>query len=117
MATFMVYELRSNFVASMKPVFAKSVRNGYENPTKIWSQVQNHRKLTEYNTSNVAPAESYKMSERNVFLLQPTNLKTYLKDRLSQVSVQWSYCLFWMMHTTLRLTQRYKSPIRVNKTP
>ena len=31
----------------------------------------------------------------------PTNLQIYLNDRLSQVSVQWGYCLFWMMHTTL----------------
>ena len=46
----------------------------------------------------------------------PTNLGTYLKDRLSQVSVQWGYCLFWMMHTTLSITQLYKSRIRANKT-
>ena len=47
----------------------------------------------------------------------PTNLQSYLKDRLSQVSVQWGYCLFWMMHTTLSITQLYESPIRANKTP
>ena len=47
----------------------------------------------------------------------PTNLQIYLKDRLSQVSVQWGYCLVWMMHTTLSITQLYKSPIRANRTP
>ena len=45
----------------------------------------------------------------------PTNLQTYLKDRLSQVNVRWSYCLFWMMHTTLLITQLCKSSIRTNK--
>ena len=47
----------------------------------------------------------------------PTNLQTYLKDRLSQVSVQWGYCLFWMMRATLPIIQLYESPIRANKTP
>ena len=47
----------------------------------------------------------------------PTNLQTYLKDRILQVSVQWSYRLFWKMHTALSITQMYKSPIRSNKTP
>ena len=27
--------------------------------------------MEQYNISNVAPTESYKMSERNIFLLQP----------------------------------------------
>ena len=52
--------------------------------------------MQHYNRSNVAPTESYKMSEHNIFLLQPfkhQNLQIYLKDRLSQVSVQWGYCL------------------------
>ena len=47
----------------------------------------------------------------------PTNLQIYLKDRLSQVSIQWGYCMLWMMHTTLSITQLYKSPIRANETP
>ena len=46
----------------------------------------------------------------------PTNLQIYLKDRLSQVSVQWIYCLFWMMRRTLSIIQLYKPPIRANKT-
>ena len=48
--------------------------------------------------------------------ISPTTIRapTHL---LSQVSVQGSYCLFWMMHTTLSITLLYKSPIRANKTP
>ena len=35
----LVYELRSNFIASMKPAFAYSLRNDSENPTTMWSHV------------------------------------------------------------------------------
>ena len=42
------------------------------------------------------------MSERNIFLLQPfdhkQNFQTYLKDGLSQVSIQLGYCLFWILN-------------------
>ena len=34
------------------------------------------------------------MEHSNISNVAPTNLQTYLKDRLSQVSVQWGYCLF-----------------------
>ena len=87
--------------------------------TENWQNTTVFGHMEHYNRSNVAPVESYKMSEHNIFLLQPFEhqhiCKVYLKDRLSQVSVQEGYCLFWM-HTTLSITQLYKSPIRANKT-
>ena len=74
--------------------------------------------MEHYNRSNVAPTESYKITHISPTTIRaPTNQQTYLKDRLSQGSVQWSYCLFWMMHTTLSITQLYKLPIHANKTP
>ena len=47
-AYFLGYTVMSNFVASMKPVFAWSVRNDKEYPTTMWLHVYNHRKMTEY---------------------------------------------------------------------
>ena len=57
MANFVVYELSSTSLASMKP----------EN----WLSVAVFGHMEHYNRSNVAPTESYKMSEHNIFLLQP----------------------------------------------
>ena len=39
LVSFVIYELRSSYIASMKPVFAQSVRNEYEYPTIVWSYV------------------------------------------------------------------------------
>ena len=66
--------------------------------TENWLNIAVFGHMEHYNRSNVAPTESYKMSEHNIFLLPttiqaPKNLQIYLKDRLSQVSVQWGYCL------------------------
>ena len=74
----MVYDLRSNFMASMKPAFAQSVRNDYEyecgrmfKSSENWLNTAAFGHMEHYNIKNVAPTASYKMSERNIFLLQP----------------------------------------------
>ena len=39
--------------------------------TENWPNTATSGHMEHYNISNVAPTESYKMSERNIFLLQP----------------------------------------------
>ena len=87
------------------------------NNTGNWLNAAVFGHMEHYNRSNVAPTESHKMSEHNIFLLQPFEYQQiYIKDRPSQISVQWSYCLFWTMPTTLSITQLYRSPICTNQT-
>ena len=93
MANFVVYELRSNFGKHEIGLCIKSEKR-LQDVQDVWTQ---HISLST--------------------IRAPTKLQIFLKDRLSQVSVQWGYCLFWMMHTTLSITQLYKSPIRANKMP
>ena len=89
--------------------------------TENWLNTAVFGHMEHYNKSNVAPTESYKMFEYNIFFLQPFEhqqiCKATLQDRLPQVSVQWGYCLFWTMHTTISITQLSKSSIRAYKTP
>ena len=89
--------------------------------TENWLNTAVFGHMEHYNRSNVVPTESYKMSEHNIFLLQPfehqqifksTQKIGYRRSAYSEV-----ICLFWMMHTTLWITQLYKSTIRANKTP
>ena len=48
--------------------------------TENWLNTAAFGYMEHYNISNVAPTESYKMSECNIFLPQPTTLQTYQKD-------------------------------------
>ena len=84
----MVNEPRSNFMTSMKPVFAKSVRKTMNNQrrcgrmckiTEHWLNTAAFGHMEHHNISNVAPTVSDKMSERNIFLLQPFEHKQICK--------------------------------------
>ena len=73
-----VYELRSDFMASMKSVFvwetAMNTQRRCDRMSKItenWLNIAAFGYMDHYNISNVAPTEPRKMSERNIFLLQP----------------------------------------------
>ena len=85
------------------------------NITEDWLNTTAFGHMENYNLSNVALTELYKMSKCNIFP-QPFGhqqiCKTYLKDRLSQVSVQWSDWLFWIMYTAISMTKLYKSLIQ-----
>ena len=90
--------------------------------TEHWLNTAAFGHMEHYNISNVAPTmwlgqDVWTQHISPTSVRAQTNLQTYLKDGLSQVSVQLGYCLFWMMHTTLSITQLYESPIRAVKTP
>ena len=100
------------------------------NQRRCGRMCKNHRTLTEYRyiwpygtlwyiecSSNRIGQDVWTQHISPTTIRAQTNLQTYLKDGLSQVSIQLGYCLFWMMHTTLSITQLYESPIRTNKTP
>ena len=76
--------------------------------TENWLNAAVFGHMEHYSISNVPPTELFAHQQICI---------TYLKERLSQGSAQWSYCLFIMMHSILSITQLYKLPIRANKTP
>ena len=80
MANYAVYELKSNFWQAWN----QSLHGEWETTMNTQRQCGRMSKITEnwlnttvfghvehFNTLNVAPTESYKMSENNIFLLQP----------------------------------------------
>ena len=86
--------------------------------TENWLNIAAFGHMEHYNISNVSSnriAQDVWMQHISPTTIRaPTNLQTYLKDRLSQVSVQWGYCLFWMMRTTLSITVRIADPSKQN---
>ena len=76
-------------------------------------------RMEPYNLSNVAPTESYKISEGNIVLLQPFEHQQICKPtyKIGHRRSAYSFYLSWMIHTTLPITQLHKSQIRANKTP
>ena len=128
----MVYEPRSNFWQARNQSLHKvweTTMNTQQRCGRMSKIIENSLNtavfghVEHYNRSNVAPTESYKMSEHNIFLLQPCEHQQIRKPttktdcRRSGYSEVIHYCLFWMMRTTLSITQLYKSPIRANKKP
>ena len=69
--------------------------------TETWLNTAAFGHIQHYNISNVAPTVSYKMSERNIFLLQPfepqqicepTRKTGYLRSAYSEVIACFEWC-------------------------
>ena len=132
MASFVVYELRSDFWQawnqSLHKVWETTMNTQrrcgrVSKITENWLNTAVFGNMEHYNKSNVAPTESHKMSEHCIFLLQPfehqqickpTQKTGYLRSAYSEVNA----CFEWCTQPYQKLQNiKNKSPIRLNKTP